>query len=192
VVGRVRGAVPGARVVLLADRPDVRFLSDAAATGVSACLSLDTRVNDLIAAIGADTSGTMLVGPSSLSLAGQSPDTRSHGGVAGLTRRELEVLALLADGCSSPVIAARLVISLHTARGHVKSVLRKLGAHSQLEAVAAATRMGVLSRAVQTPTEVGDGVEGPPAGSWPCTAGRQPCQARSAGSGCPDTRNGGP
>jgi DNA-binding NarL/FixJ family response regulator len=161
VVGRVRGAVPGARVVLLADRPDIRFLAEAAATGVSACLSLDTRMSDLIAAINADTSGTMLVGASSLSLAGPPPHARSNGGVTGLTARELEVLALLADGCSAPAIAARLVISIYTARGHVKNVLRKLGAHSQLEAVAAATRMGLLSRTVQHATQVGNGVDGP-------------------------------
>jgi DNA-binding CsgD family transcriptional regulator len=63
-----------------------------------------------------------------------------------LTPRELEVLSLLAEGHSPPAIAVRLVVSIYTARGHVKNVLRKLGAHSQLEAVAIAKRIGLLPR----------------------------------------------
>ncbi|MGI3201195.1 LuxR C-terminal-related transcriptional regulator [Streptomyces sp. GLT-R25] len=56
------------------------------------------------------------------------------------------MLALLAQGHGLKVIADRLVLSRHTVRGHVKSVLVKLGAHSQLEAVVTATRLGILPR----------------------------------------------
>ncbi|MGH3335357.1 MAG: ATP-binding protein, partial [Nocardioides sp.] len=48
-----------------------------------------------------------------------------------LTRRELEVADLVADGLSNPEIAARLVISVRTAQGHVESILRKLGFNSR-------------------------------------------------------------
>jgi DNA-binding NarL/FixJ family response regulator len=44
-----------------------------------------------------------------------------------LTRRELEVANLVADGLSNPDIAARLFISVRTAQGHVENILRKLG-----------------------------------------------------------------
>ena len=54
------------------------------------------------------------------------------------------MLSLLANGFSPPAIAAELVISIYTARGHVKSVLRKLGAHSQLEAVAMARKLRLV------------------------------------------------
>jgi len=63
---------------------------------------------------------------------------------ARLTAREQEVLALMGEGLDPRAIAERLVVSLHTARGHVKSVMTKLGAHSQLEAVVVATRSGLL------------------------------------------------
>jgi NarL family two-component system response regulator LiaR len=56
----------------------------------------------------------------------------------GLTERETEVLALLAQGLSNAEIAARLVISLATAKYHVRSILAKMGVSSRTEAVALA------------------------------------------------------
>jgi DNA-binding CsgD family transcriptional regulator len=61
-----------------------------------------------------------------------------------LTARELEVLALLAEGASNKLIARRLRISTHTAKYHVASLLEKLDAVSRTDAVAHAARIGVL------------------------------------------------
>jgi DNA-binding CsgD family transcriptional regulator len=61
-----------------------------------------------------------------------------------LTPRELEVLALLAEGASNKLIAQRLGISAHTAKYHVASLLEKLDAVSRTDAVAHAARIGVL------------------------------------------------
>ena len=61
-----------------------------------------------------------------------------------LTARELEVLALLAEGASNKLIARRLGISSHTAKYHVGSLLEKLDAVSRTDAVAQAARIGVL------------------------------------------------
>ncbi len=57
-----------------------------------------------------------------------------------LSRREAEVLRQLCEGAHPQQIADRLFISVATARNHVKSILRKLGVHTSLEAVAWATR----------------------------------------------------
>jgi DNA-binding CsgD family transcriptional regulator len=62
----------------------------------------------------------------------------------GLTGRELEILRLLAEGLRAGVIAASLGLSLATVRNHIRSILRKLGCHSQLEAVAEARRRGLV------------------------------------------------
>jgi DNA-binding CsgD family transcriptional regulator len=53
-----------------------------------------------------------------------------------LTRRELEVADLVADGLSNPDIAARLFISVRTAQGHVENILRKLGFNSRSQIAA--------------------------------------------------------
>jgi PAS domain S-box-containing protein len=64
-----------------------------------------------------------------------------------LTRRELEVLRLLAEGCSTRTAAQRLGVSPATVRNHVQNLLGKLGVHSRLQAVAYANRQGLLTRA---------------------------------------------
>ncbi len=62
-----------------------------------------------------------------------------------LTPRELEVLALLAEGLANKVIAARLGISEHTAKFHVNAILGKLGAESRSEAIVRAVRLGLVA-----------------------------------------------
>ena len=61
-----------------------------------------------------------------------------------LTARELQVLALLAEGLANKAIAARLGISDHTVKFHVNAILGKLGAESRTEAVTRAARAGLL------------------------------------------------
>lgn len=59
---------------------------------------------------------------------------------ADLTRREVSVLRLLAEGANTKVSAERLGVSRLTVRNHVQNILGKLGVHSRLEAVAYANR----------------------------------------------------
>jgi len=61
-----------------------------------------------------------------------------------LTPRELEVLALMAEGASNKGIARRLGISVHTAKFHVGSLLDKLDATGRTDAVAHAARLGLI------------------------------------------------
>ena len=72
-----------------------------------------------------------------------APSVRATGDIA-LSPRELEVLALLAEGASNKLIARRLGISSHTAKYHVASLLEKLDAVSRTDAVTQAARIGVL------------------------------------------------
>jgi DNA-binding NarL/FixJ family response regulator len=62
-----------------------------------------------------------------------------------LTRREREVLALLADGRTTQEVSDALSISVMTVQSHVKNVLAKLGVHSKVEAIRFAWRSGALS-----------------------------------------------
>ena len=63
---------------------------------------------------------------------------------ASLTPREAEVLRLLSEGLANKEIAARLSFSTHTAKFHVESILRKLGAANRAEAVMEGIRRGLL------------------------------------------------
>lgn len=63
-----------------------------------------------------------------------------------LSRRQSEVLELLAEGIPAREIAVRLGLAETTVRNHIRHLLRKLGCHSQLEAVAVAYRLDLLDR----------------------------------------------
>ncbi|MGZ4194876.1 MAG: ATP-binding protein [Solirubrobacteraceae bacterium] len=73
----------------------------------------------------------------------RGPRARTRSNPAGLTARELEVLALLAEGLRNADIAERLVVSAKTVDHHVSAILRKLGARTRSEAVAAAWRLNL-------------------------------------------------
>ncbi len=62
-----------------------------------------------------------------------------------ITRREYEVLSLVAEGYSNKLIAATLVISERTVKNHLSNIASKLGALDRTHAVVTALRMGVLS-----------------------------------------------
>jgi len=108
----------------------------------------DPALADRIAAALADVEGLELVGkgdePDALVVAALGAAAEPDADVA-LTARELEVLALLAEGASNKLIGRRLGISAHTAKYHVASLLEKLDAVSRTDAVAHAARLGVIN-----------------------------------------------
>jgi two-component system nitrate/nitrite response regulator NarL len=61
-----------------------------------------------------------------------------------LTARELEILAMLADGASSAEVRECLVVSPNTVRTHIQNILSKLQVHSRLEAVTFAVKYGIV------------------------------------------------
>ena len=75
----------------------------------------------------------------------RGPRRQTRENPAGLTPRELEVLALLAEGLRNAQIAQRLVVSERTVDHHVSAILGKLEVHSRGEATAEAARRGLLA-----------------------------------------------
>jgi DNA-binding CsgD family transcriptional regulator len=74
----------------------------------------------------------------------ERPQAQAPAEASDLTEREMEVLRAMGSGMDPQTIAVRLGVSVHTSRGHVKSILSKLESHSQLEAVVTAIRRGLL------------------------------------------------
>ncbi|QWC85864.1 response regulator transcription factor [Nocardioidaceae bacterium] len=132
---------PAVAVVLLTGLPVQDLLSRALASGASALLEKSRGLSEVFDAIHRARPG-IFSSPSGhlLGLA------RSSGAATeiSLTPREREVLEMLAAGRDISTISRSLAISIHTGRGHVKSLLGKLGVHSQLQAVAKAHELGLV------------------------------------------------
>lgn len=145
---RVRALNPGVSVVILTADTNPTTMARAAAAGASGFLVKAGPMKEVLEGIRTAREGGMLLRGTTLAsileqLHGDKTEPRPTGR-GQLTSREIEVLNLLGSGSDPAAIARDLGISIHTARGHVKSILAKLGAHSQLEAVVVATRMGLL------------------------------------------------
>jgi len=103
-------------------------------------VALESFLDTLHAAGGTD-GGQKVAGDGGVQASSVMSQSRS---VARLTRREIEVLELLAKGSSTKDLAKRLGISPFTVRRHVESILLKTGLHTQAQAVAYAYRSGLL------------------------------------------------
>ncbi len=116
-------------------------------SGVRAVLADDISPHTLLCALQAVTSGLVVVQPEnieSITRASAQELRQMDEQSEPLTRREREVLEMLAAGRGNKEIAARLAISAHTVKFHVASILGKLGAESRTEAVSLAIRQGLV------------------------------------------------
>jgi DNA-binding NarL/FixJ family response regulator len=81
----------------------------------------------------------------------RGPRPRTRGNPAGLTARELEVLAVLGQGLRNVEIAERLFVSPKTVDHHVSAILRKLGVPNRAAAAREAARLGIEDRELVSP-----------------------------------------
>ena len=140
----VRATLPDTSVLILTGDPSVSTLSDVARSGAVGHLTKDRPFEEVVEGVRAAALGEILFAPSELQRLLLERDSRPRP-LEPLTARELEVLQLLAEGASTAQASAQLGISSATFRAHVQAILRKLGAHSRLEAVAEAARLGVIT-----------------------------------------------
>jgi DNA-binding NarL/FixJ family response regulator len=134
-------------VVLLGDGMTPAASAEALRAGIRAALPGDISPEQLIAALQAVSSGLLVLHASHAgeALPAGSAAPRSTEELAEpLTRREVEVLQMLAAGLSNKEIAVRLGISDHTVKFHVASILGKIGAGSRTEAVSMGIRRGLV------------------------------------------------
>jgi DNA-binding CsgD family transcriptional regulator len=105
----------------------------------------DPALADRLAALLGNVAGLRLAAPGETSAATiVARDPRIMPDDIALTQRELDVLALMAEGASNKMIARQLGISVHTVKFHVGSLLDKLDATGRTDAVAHAARRGVI------------------------------------------------
>jgi len=105
----------------------------------------DPALASRLAALLGNVAGLRLAAPGEQAAATiVARDPRSMPEDIALTQRELDVLALMAEGASNKMIARQLNISVHTVKFHVGSLLDKLDATGRTDAVAHAARRGVI------------------------------------------------
>jgi DNA-binding NarL/FixJ family response regulator len=140
------------RVVVVGTSADPELLAAAVEVGADGFVSFADQMDELadavrrVAAGEASIPSGMLGGLLKHLIRRRREEDAVVGRFATLTRREQEVLALLADGLDQEAIATRLVVSKHTARTHVQNVLAKLDVHSRLEAVALVYQYDLFGR----------------------------------------------
>ncbi len=145
---RLHRTHPEIRVVMLTMHADQSVIADALRAGAVGYLVKDCSTEEI-----ADTI-RMAAGNEALSpdLAGAmldevrriDPEPADGESDRVVTKREVEVLQLIADGCSTPEVAEQLFISQKTVKNHLASIYAKLDARDRTQAVLQAVRMGIV------------------------------------------------
>jgi len=146
MAAEIMAASPGTHVVMLVSEPTSEGLAQAAAAGASAFLAKGTPLIALLGTVRHSHSGIIEVDPQIL--AAFAPQVQPPGQASAvplLTRRQMDVLKLMAEGKDVRSNAKTLGISQNTCRGYVKAIHSRLGVHSQLEAVVMARQLGLLA-----------------------------------------------
>ncbi|MGW4898743.1 LuxR C-terminal-related transcriptional regulator [Kitasatospora sp. NPDC004240] len=150
---RIRRERPEVAVIVLGPVGELRGVAGAFAAGAAGYVPSDERIEVVERAIGRARAGEAAVTVDVLRGAfdhllrpAVEPDDEAQRLLRMLTRREVQVLARIADGEDTQAIADGMRIAASTARTHVQRVLMKLGARTRLEAAAVAARTGLLER----------------------------------------------
>jgi len=149
---RVRDQVPGTQVVILTMHADREVLVDAIRAGASGYLVKDCSTEDVVDTVRKAASGETALSPElAATMLGEVRNLvrqEEAGAAAGaepiISKREEEVLQLIADGLSTTEVAAQLYISVKTVKNHLASIYQKLDTRDRTQAVLQAVRMGIV------------------------------------------------
>jgi DNA-binding NarL/FixJ family response regulator len=140
VASQVSRTTPETAVILYTAYGDRALLSEALDAGVRGFVLKEAPLQDLKRAVDMVAGGAVYVDPV---LAGVLASAESER-LPQLTKREREVLRLLADGLSNEEIGKRLFLSPETVRTHVQKAMRRLEADTRTQAVALALRQSLI------------------------------------------------
>ena len=147
--GRIHQERPETRIVMLTMHADAEVVADALRAGACGYLTKDSSTEEIADAIRLAASGETAVSPQlAASMLGELRRLDRHGESDEdrlITKREEEVLQHIADGLSTPEVAAALFISQKTVKNHLAAIYQKLDARDRTQAVVRAVRMGIIS-----------------------------------------------
>jgi DNA-binding NarL/FixJ family response regulator len=140
----ITAAVPSARVVVLTTYESDDAILDAISAGARGYLLKAAPEQEILAGVRSVAAGATVLAPGIA--AALARGVQRGRGVPRLSERELEVLALVADGESNPAIARRLHIAEATVKTHLLHAFEKLEVNDRTRAVTRAMELGVLRR----------------------------------------------
>ncbi len=145
---RLRSRAPDSAVVILTMHADAELAERARTAGAAGYLVKDASGDEVAEAVRRAARGQQVVapvaGPAAAATA-EDAETRAGGDAAGsLTSREVQILQMLADGCTPQETAERLFISPKTVRNHLTKVYDKLGVNSRSQAIVEALKFGLI------------------------------------------------
>ena len=138
IIQEARRHMPEARIVVLTTFGGDAQVLRALKAGASGYLLKATLRHELIECIRKVHTGNRHI-PADI-----AQELAQHAGTAQLTEREIEVVKLIASGCSNKIVADRLFISEETVKGHVRNILTKLKANDRTHAVTIALKRGII------------------------------------------------
>lgn len=142
VIRKFRVVRPTARVLLFTAYADHAALPAALEEGVVGCLLKDASTTDLASAIQQAYRGQTVMDPR---VDASASDRLQEALVrVGLTRREYQVLRLVATGHTNPEVADELGLTRNTVKTYLQSAMGKLGARNRVEAIAKASEARLL------------------------------------------------
>lgn len=141
---RIHEADASIRVVMLTMHADEDVITAAIRAGAVGYLVKDCTFEEVAATVRAAVSNDTDVSPNVAATMLAEAKDLSNGDDAVISRREIEVLQLIADGCSTPEVAEKLFISQKTVKNHLASIYSKLDARDRTQAVLQAVRMGIV------------------------------------------------
>ncbi|MEJ5254297.1 MAG: response regulator transcription factor [Acidimicrobiales bacterium] len=144
---QIKEALPDIRIVMLTMHADQEVLASAIRAGANGYLVKDCSTEEIASAVRMAASGETALSPqlaASMLDEVRKMDQPANDEDRIITRREEEVLQLIADGCSTPEVAERLFISQKTVKNHLASIYQKLDARDRTQAVLQAVRMGIV------------------------------------------------
>ena len=144
----IRATDTATQVIMLTMHADTEVLAEAIRAGASGYLVKDCSTDEVADAVRMAANGETILSPQ---LAATMLDEVRRLEVPSpaeedriITKREEEVLQLIADGCSTPEVAEQLYISQKTVKNHLASIYQKLDARDRTQAVLQAVRMGIV------------------------------------------------
>ena len=146
---QIKATGSAARIVMLTMHADQDVLTNAIRAGAIGYLTKDSSTREIADAVRMAAEGDTVLSPqlarSMLAEVRRSEPPAAPAEDHAVSKREEEVLQLIADGCSTGEVAERLYISQKTVKNHLASLYQKLDARDRTQAVLRAVRMGIVS-----------------------------------------------